>query len=164
MDHRTGPLLATSAASFLLVASLAACGGGGGDMPFADPNGTSTTQHLTCTSTCTESDTQPSSALHVEYFVLDDGQRAQAQAGFSTHPVILNYNVELEGDVQDVIHGGTTQRLALPRPGNLPWDFQILTPPYLADLASAKSGTTDFTFQLTRSTGCLLYTSPSPRD
>ena len=164
MTHRTVHAATALASTGLLCAVLTACGGGGGDAPYPDPNGTSQAQHLSCTSACIESDTQSSSALYVEYFVLDDGQRAQAQAGFSTHPIILNYNVELNGDVQNVMVGGTTKALELPVSANQPWDFELQTPPYLADIPSAKSGSTDFSFQLVRSGGTLTssVTLPPP--
>ncbi|HEX7638586.1 MAG TPA: hypothetical protein VF457_09330 [Burkholderiaceae bacterium] len=149
-----------------LVASAALAGCGGGVVP--DPGGTSPDVPLNCYGTeCVPSDTLPTSAITAMMFVVDDGTRTQAQAGFNTDGSIF-HNVELQGDELDFVDGATVTRMALARQGA--WDFfgNLLTlgQPYLADISPQPATARDYAFRLVRAGGTLTstVTLPAPFD
>jgi hypothetical protein len=151
---------ATLAATGLL-AALAACGGG----VVPDPGGTSPDVRLNCAGACVPSDTISTSAITAFMYVVDDGGRTQAQAGFNTDGSIF-HNVELDGDTLWFVDGGRQTRMALSREGA--WDFLLdlltLGQPYLADIAPQPTTARDYQFQLRRAGGTVTssVTLPAP--
>ena len=144
------------------VATLASCGGG----VVPDPQGTSPDVRLQCGGNpCVPSDTLSTGSITALMYLVDDGTRTQAQAGFNTDGSIF-HNVELEGDTLWFVDGGTQTRMALARGGA--WDFfqNLLTlgQPYLADLAPQSTTARSVTFQLRRagSTVSSQVTLPQP--
>ena len=157
-------LQAARRAAVLAAAALASCGGG----VVPDPGGTSPDVRLQCgNSPCVPSDTLDTSRITALMYVVDDGTRTQAQAGFNTDGSIF-HNVELEGDTLWLVNGGTSQRMLLAREGA--WDFfqNLLTlgQPYLADIAPQPTTAQTYDFQLRRSGGTVssTVTLPAPFD
>lgn len=151
-------------ASVFLAAALASCGGG----VVPDPGGTSPDVRLQCGSgACVPSDTLDTSRITALMYVVDDGTRTQAQAGFNTDGSIF-HNVELEGDTLWFVGGGTSQRMLLAREGA--WDFFLnlltLGQPYLADIAPQPTAARAYEFQLRRAGGTVssTVTLPAPFD
>ena len=144
-----------------LLAALAACGGG----VVPDPGGTSPDVRLNCAGPCVPSDTLSTGAITAYLYVVDDGTRTQAQAGFNTDGSIF-HNVELEGDTLWFVDGGRQIRMALSREGA--WDFLLdlltLGQPYLADLSPQPTTARDYQFQLRRAAGTVTsrVTLPAP--
>lgn len=145
----------------LLAATLASCGGG----VVPDPGGTSPDVRLQCGSPCLASDTLDTSQITAMMYVVDDGTRTQAQAGFNADGSIF-HNVELEGDTLWLVSGGTQQRMLLAREGA--WDFfqNLLTlgQPYLADIAPQPTAARTYEFQFRRAGGVVSsqVTLPAP--
>jgi hypothetical protein len=150
-----------SAATLGLLASLASCGGG----VVPDPGGTSPDVRLNCGGACVPSDTISTGAITAFLYVVDDGTRTQAQAGFNTDGSIF-HNVELEGDTLWFVDGSRQTRMALSREGA--WDFLLdlltLGQPYLADIAPQPTSARDYQFQLRRAAGTVTssVTLPAP--
>jgi hypothetical protein len=142
-------------------ALLSACGGG----VVPDPGGTSPDVRLQCDGGCVPSATLSTGRITALMFVVDDGTRTQAQAGFNTDGSIF-HNVELEGDTLWFSDGSTQVRMALARQGA--WDFfqDLLTlgQPYLADIAPQPTTARTYQFQLRRTTGTVTseVTLPEP--
>ncbi len=155
--------IARSAAVALAAATtLASCGGG----VVPDPRGTSPDVRLQCGSNgCVPSDTLSTGSITALMYVVDDGTRTQAQAGFNTDGSIF-HNVELEGDTLWFVDGGSQTRMALARGGA--WDFfqNLLTlgQPYLADLAPQPATARTYQFELRRAGGTVTsqVTLPPP--
>jgi hypothetical protein len=155
-------LASRGAVALAAAATLASCGGG----VVPDPRGTSPDVRLQCgVNPCVPSDTLPTGSITALMFVVDDGTRTQAQAGFNTDGSIF-HNVELEGDTLWLVDGGTQTRMALARGGA--WDFfqNLLTlgQPYLADLAPQPATARTYEFQLRRAAGTVAsqVTLPPP--
>ena len=150
---------AAGLAALGLLATLASCGGG----VVPDPGGTSPDVRLNCGDACVPSDTLSTSAITAFMYVVDDGTRTQAQAGFNTDGSIF-HNVELEGDTLWFVDGGRQTRMALSREGA--WDFllDLLTfgQPYLADIAPQPTTARDYQFQLRRASGTVTSTVTLP--
>ena len=154
-----------AAQRFASVVALAAAatGCGGGVVP--DPGGTSPEVRLNCGGACVPSDTLSTSAITAFMYVVDDGVRTQAQAGFNTDGSIL-HNVELEGDTLWLVDGSRQTRMALSREGA--WDFLLdlltLGQPYLADLSPQPTTARPYQFQLRRAGGTIIseVTLPAP--
>jgi hypothetical protein len=114
---------------------------------------------------CVPSDTLPTGSITALMFVVDDGSRTQAQAGFNTDGSLF-HNVELEGDTLWLVDGDAQSRMALARGGA--WDFfqNLLTlgQPYLADLAPPPTTARAYEFQLRRAGGTVAsqVTLPPP--
>ena len=151
-----------AAVALAAVGALASCGGG----VVPDPRGTSPDVRLQCGSNgCVPSDTLSTGSITALMYVVDDGTRTQAQAGFNTDGSIF-HNVELEGDTLWFVDGGTQTRMALARGGA--WDFfqNLLTlgQPYLADLAPQPTTARTYEFQLRRAGGTVTsqVTLPPP--
>ena len=142
-------------------AALASCGGG----VVPDPGGTSPDVRLNCGGACLASDTLDTSQITALMYVVDDGTRTQAQAGFNADGSLF-HNVELEGDTLWLVSGGTSQRMLLAREGA--WDFfqNLLTlgQPYLADIAPQPTAARTYEFQLRRAGGTVAsqVTLPAP--
>ena len=143
-------------------AALASCGGG----VVPDPHGTSPDVRLQCGGNgCVPSDTLSTGSITALMYVVDDGTRTQAQAGFNTDGSIF-HNVELEGDTLWFVDGGTQTRMALARGGA--WDFFqnlfTLGQPYLADLSPQPTTARSYQFQLRRAGGTVVsnVTLPPP--
>ena len=142
-------------------AALASCGGG----VVPDPGGTSPDVRLNCGSACVASDTLDTSQITAMMYVVDDGTRTQAQAGFNANGSIF-HNVELDGDTLWLVSGGTSQRMLLSREGA--WDFFqdlfTLGQPYLADIAPQPTSARTYEFQLRRAGGTVSsqVTLPAP--
>ena len=155
--RRAGALLAAGAA-----AALAACGGG----VVPDPGGTSPDVRLQCGGNgCVPSDVLSTGSITALMYVVDDGTRTQAQAGFNTDGSIF-HNVELEGDTLWLVDGGMQTRMALARGGA--WDFFqnlfTLGQPYLADLSPQPTTARSYQFQLRRAGSTVVsdVTLPPP--
>jgi hypothetical protein len=152
---------AAGLAALALAAALSSCGGG----VVPDPGGTSPDVRLNCGGACVPSDTISTSAITAFMYVVDDGTRTQAQAGFNTDGSIF-HNVELEGDTLWFVDGSQQTRMALSREGA--WDFLLdlltLGQPYLADIAPQPSTARPYQFQLRRSgtTVTSSVTLPAP--
>jgi hypothetical protein len=134
--------------ALLAAAALASCGGG----IVPDPHGTSPDVRLECgVNGCVPSDALSTGSITALMYVVDDGVRTQAQAGFNTDGSIF-HNVELEGDTLWVDDGGTQRRMLLAREGA--WDFFqnlfTLGQPYLADIAPQPTAARPYEFQLRR--------------
>jgi hypothetical protein len=148
-------------AAAALAALLSACGGG----VVPDPGGTSPDVRLQCDGGCVPSDTLATGSITALMYVVDDGTRTQAQAGFNTDGSIF-HNVELEGDTLWFTDGGTQTRMALARGGA--WDFfqNLLTlgQPYLADISPQPTTARPYEFQLQRAGGTVKsqVTLPAP--
>ena len=146
-----------------LCATLAGCGGG----VVPDPGGTSAVVRLNCTSACVASDTLDTSRITAFMYVVDDGTRTQAQAGFNTDSSLL-HNVELDGDTLWLVDGATQTRMLLSIDGA--WDFLLdlltLGQPYLADLSPQPTAARTYQFELRRSSGTATsqVTLPAPFD
>ena len=142
-----------------LLATLASCGGG----VVPDPGGTSPDVRLNCGGACVPSDTISTSAITAFMYVVDDGTRTQAQAGFNTDGSIF-HNVELEGDTLWFVDGSRQTRMALSREGA--WDFLLdlltLGQPYLADISPQPTTARDYQFQLRRGGGTVTSTVTLP--
>ena len=154
--------LATALAAACGAALLSACGGG----VVPDPGGTSPDVRLQCgASGCVPSSTLSTGSITALMYVVDDGTRTQAQAGFNTDGSIF-HNVELEGDTLWFADGSTQTRMALARGGA--WDFfqNLLTlgQPYLADIAPQPTTARPYEFQLRRASGTVTsqVTLPPP--
>lgn len=159
MNH---PLAKHGAIALVAAATLAACGGG----VVPDPGGTSPDVRLQCdVNPCVPSGTLSTGSITALMYVVDDGARTQAQAGFNTDGSIF-HNVELEGDTLWLVDSGTQTRMALAREGA--WDFfqNLLTlgQPYLADLAPQPTTARTYEFQLRRAAGTVAsqVTLPPP--
>ena len=149
-------------AALATVGALASCGGG----VVPDPRGTSPDVRLQCGGNgCVPSGTLSTGSITALMYVVDDGTRTQAQAGFNTDGSIF-HNVELEGDTLWLVDGGTRTRMALARGGA--WDFfqNLLTlgQPYLADLAPQPTTARTYQFELRRAGGTVTsqVTLPPP--
>ena len=146
----------------LAAAALAGCGGG----VVPDPHGTSPDVRLQCGANgCVPSEALATGSITALLYVVDDGTRTQAQAGFNTDGSIF-HNVELEGDTLYVDDGSTPRRMLLAREGA--WDFfqNLLTlgQPYLADIAPQPTAARTYQFQLRRAAGTVTsqVTLPPP--
>ena len=141
------------------LATLASCGGG----VVPDPGGTSPDVRLNCGGACVPSQTISTSAITAFMYVVDDGTRTQAQAGFNTDGSIF-HNVELQGDTLWFVDGSRQTRMALSREGA--WDFLLdlltLGQPYLADLSPQPTTARDYQFQLRRAGGTVTSTVTLP--
>jgi len=143
------------------LATLSSCGGG----VVPDPGGTSPDVRLNCGGACVPSDTISTSAITAFMYVVDDGTRTQAQAGFNTDGSIF-HNVELHGDTLWFVDGSRQTRMALSREGA--WDFLLdlltLGQPYLADIAPQPTTARPYQFQLRRAGGTVSseVTLPAP--
>jgi hypothetical protein len=153
-----------SSGAFAVAAlALLLSGCGGGVVP--DPGGTSPEVRLQCDGGCVPSDTLATGSITALMYVVDDGTRTQAQAGFNTDGSIF-HNVELEGDTLWFTDGGTQTRMALARGGA--WDFfqNLLTlgQPYLADISPQPTTARSYEFQLQRAGGTVTsqVTLPAP--
>ena len=158
--HATRPAAGLAALGLsATLAMLASCGGG----VVPDPGGTSPDVRLNCGDACVPSDTISTGAITAFMYVVDDGTRTQAQAGFNTDGSIF-HNVELEGDTLWFVDGGRQTRMALSREGA--WDFllDLLTfgQPYLADIAPQPATARDYEFQLRRAGGTVTSTVTLP--
>ena len=144
-----------------LLAALAACGGG----VVPDPGGTSPNVRLQCDGGCVESDMLPTGSITALMYVVDDGTRTQAQAGFNTDGSLF-HNVELEGDTLWFVDGGTQTQMALSLEGAFDFFQDLLTlgQPYLADIAPQPTAARTYQFQLRRASGTLTsqVTLPAP--
>ena len=144
-----------------LLAALAACGGG----VVPDPGGTSPNVRLQCDGGCVESDTLSTGSITALMYVVDDGTRTQAQAGFNTDGSLF-HNVELEGDTLWFVDGGTQTQMALSLEGAFDFFQDLLTlgQPYLADIAPQPTAARTYQFQLRRASGTLTsqVTLPAP--
>ena len=144
-----------------LLAVLAACGGG----VVPDPGGTSPNVRLQCDGGCVESDTLSTGSITALMYVVDDGTRTQAQAGFNTDGSLF-HNVELEGDTLWFVDGGTQTQMALSLEGAFDFFQDLLTlgQPYLADIAPQPTAARTYQFQLRRASGTLTsqVTLPAP--
>lgn len=144
-----------------LLAALAACGGG----VVPDPGGTSPNVRLQCDGGCVESDTLSTGSITALMYVVDDGTRTQAQAGFNTDGSLF-HNVELEGDTLWFVDGGTQTQMALSLEGAFDFFQDLLTlgQPYLADIAPQPTAARGYQFQLRRASGTLTsqVTLPAP--
>jgi hypothetical protein len=156
------PSRSTSAlAAAALAALLSGCGGG----VVPDPGGTSPNVRLQCDGGCVPSDTLATGSITALMYVVDDGTRTQAQAGFNTDGSIF-HNVEFEGDILWFTDAGTQTRMALARGGA--WDFfqNLLTlgQPYLADISPQPTTARPYEFQLQRAGGTVTsqVTLPAP--
>ena len=129
----------------LAILALAGCGGGGESGTVNDHGRTSTTQHLECLSTCYESDTLATGGMVADFYIVDDGTRTQAQAGFHTG-LTLGYNVELEGDTLYFVRDGMATQMGLPV------DNRAIFPasPYLFDFAQRATAAVTGRFELRR--------------
>ncbi len=140
---------------------LSACGGG----VVPDPGGTSPEVRLQCSGGCVPSSALSTGSITALMYVVDDGTRTQAQAGFNTDGSIF-HNVELEGDTLWFTDSGTQTRMALARGGA--WDFfqNLLTlgQPYLADISPQPTTARAYEFDLQRATGTVSsqVTLPAP--
>lgn len=146
----------------LAAATLASCGGG----VVPDPQGTSPDVRLECGANgCVPSNVLATGSITALMYVVDDGVRTQAQAGFNTDGSIF-HNVELEGDTLWVDDGSTAWRMLLAREGA--WDFFqnlfTLGQPYLADIAPQPNAARTYAFQLRRAGGSVTsqVTLPTP--
>ncbi len=154
--RRNGALLGLAAC-----AAVTSCGGG----VVPDPGGTSPDVRLQCGGGCLASDTLDTSQITAMMYVVDDGTRTQAQAGFNADGSLF-HNVELEGDTLWLVSGATQQRMLLAREGA--WDFfqNLLTlgQPYLADIAPLPTDARTYEFQLRRAAGTVSsqVTLPAP--
>jgi hypothetical protein len=161
LSHCPARISHAAFAAVALAAALAACGGG----VVPDPLGTSPDVRLSCDGGCVPSDTLDTSRITAMMFVVDDGTRTQAQAGFNTDGSIF-HNVELDGDTLWFVDGGTATRMALRREGA--WDFFgdlfTLGAPYLADIAPQPATARNYTFELRRASGTVSsrVTLPPP--
>ncbi|MFL6696744.1 MAG: hypothetical protein ACJ8GJ_06220 [Vitreoscilla sp.] len=101
-----------ASASTLAILLLAGCGGGtdGGVVP---DKGTSTSLRMSCLSTCVQSDTASTGQMEAHFTLVDNGKKAQAQAGFFDG-FTVGYNVELNGDSLYFVQGGVATRMGLP--------------------------------------------------
>jgi hypothetical protein len=153
------PLAALAALG--IAAAVTSCGGG----VVPDPGGTSPDVRLNCAGACVPSDTLSTSAITALMYVVDDGTRTQAQAGFNTDGSIF-HNVELQGDTLWFVDGSRQTRMALSREGA--WDFLLdlltLGQPYLADIAPQPTTARTYQFQLRRAGGTVTseVTLPAP--
>lgn len=158
-------LVALACASAPLLGVLAGCGGGGDNGIIPDNAGTSSTVRMNCTSQCIESDTLTPGQMEAHFYIVDDGSRAQAQAGFFSG-FSLGYNVELEGDVLNFAQGSSSTRMALPKGDNSQFFDTLRLPgnPYLADFSNLPTGEVTGQFQMVRATQTLTstVTLPSP--
>ena len=150
---------AAALAAVGLLAALASCGGG----VVPDPGGTSPDVRLNCGGACVPSETISTGAITAFMYVVDDGTRAQAQAGFNTDGSIF-HNVELQGDTLWLVDGGQQTRMALSREGA--WDFLLdlltLGQPYLADITPQPTTARTYQFQLRRAGGTVTSTVTLP--
>lgn len=144
-----------------LLAVLAACGGG----VVPDPGGTSPNVRLQCDGGCVESDTLSTGSITALMYVVDDGTRTQAQAGFNTDGSLF-HNVELEGDTLWFVDGGTQTQMALSLEGAFDFFQDLLTlgQPYLADIAPQPSAARTYQFELRRASSTVTsqVTLPAP--
>jgi len=140
-------------------AALASCGGG----VVPDPGGTSADVRLNCPSVCVASNTLDTSRITAYLYVVDDGSRTQAQAGFNTDGSLL-HNVELDGDTLWLVDGSRQTRMLLARQGA--WDFLLdlltLGQPYLGDLSPQPTAARTYRFELRRATGTVTSTVTLP--
>jgi hypothetical protein len=148
-------------AALAIAAVAASCGGG----VVPDPGGTSPEVRLNCAGACVPSDTLSTSAITALMYVVDDGARTQAQAGFNTDGSIF-HNVELRGDTLWLVDGSQQARMALSLEGA--WDFLLdlltLGQPYLADISPQPTTARTYQFQLRRAGGTVTseVTLPAP--
>ncbi len=103
--------LAASACA-LATLTLAACGGGT-DAGVVRDKGVSTTLRMSCTGTCVQSNTLSTGQMEAHFTIVDNGRKAQAQAGFFDG-FTLGYNVELNGDTLYFVQGGVATQMGLP--------------------------------------------------
>lgn len=103
--------LAAGACALALLA-LPGCGGGTNAGVVPD-KGTSTSLHMACTGTCVPSDTLAAGQMEAHFTIVDNGKKAQAQAGFFDG-FTLGYNVELHGDTLYFVQGGVATQMGLP--------------------------------------------------
>jgi hypothetical protein len=151
-----------------LAAAAAALAAGCGGAVVDDPGGTSPAVRLNCLGqACVPSDTLPASSITAMLYVVDDGRRTQAQAGFNTDGSIT-HNVELEGDELDFVDGGRRTRMALSLAGAFDFFGDLLTlgQPYLADVSPQPTTARDYAFELVRADGTYrsTVTLPAPFD
>jgi hypothetical protein len=154
-------------AAFLAAAAAALAAGCGGSV-VDDPGGTNPAVRLNCLGqACVASDTLPTSRITAMLYVVDDGTRTQAQAGFNTDGSIT-HNVELEGDELDFVDGSRRTRMALSLEGAFDFFGDLLTlgQPYLADVSPQPATARDVAFELVRADGTLrsTVTLPAPFD
>ena len=148
-------------AALAVAAGVTSCGGG----VVPDPGGTSPEVRLNCGGACVPSNTLSTSAITALMYVVDDGVRTQAQAGFNTDGSIF-HNVELQGDTLWFVDGGQQTRMALSLEGA--WDFLLdlltLGQPYLADISPQPTTARTYQFQLRRAGGTITseVTLPAP--
>ncbi|HEX7689690.1 MAG TPA: hypothetical protein VF453_18435 [Burkholderiaceae bacterium] len=154
-------------AAFVATAAAALAAGCGGSV-VDDPGGTNAAVRLNCLGqACIASDTLPTSRITAMLYVVDDGNRTQAQAGFNTDGSIT-HNVELEGDELDFVDGSRRTRMALSLAGAFDFFGDLLTlgQPYLADVSPQPAAARDYAFELVRADGTLrsTVTLPAPFD
>jgi hypothetical protein len=163
--HRSKAGFTALASAFLpVLALLAGCGGGNGGV-IPDNAGTSATNVMQCTDTCIESDTLAPGKMEAHFYLVDDGSRLQAQAGFFSG-FSIGYNVELQGDVLNYLQGTSTTRMALANQDPNAFFSTLGLPgsPYLADVPSLPTAAVTGQFQLVRAAQTLTseVTLPAP--
>jgi hypothetical protein len=141
--------LAASACA-LATLTLAACGGGT-DAGVVPDQGSSTSLHMTCTGDCVPSDTLPAGQMEAHFTIVDNGKKAQAQAGIFDG-FTLGYNVELHGDALFFVRGTDVQQMGLPiSPGaDIKVHDAAAFSPYILDFAQLPTAPVDAQFELRR--------------
>jgi hypothetical protein len=141
--------LAASACA-LAVLALAGCGGGT-DAGVVRDKGTSTSLHMSCTGACVQSDTLTAGQMEAHFTVVDNGKKAQAQAGFFDG-FTLGYNVELEGDTLYFVQGGVATQMGLPISPGAGIKVHDAAPfsPYVMDFPQVPATAVSMQFELRR--------------
>jgi hypothetical protein len=141
--------LAASACTLALLA-LAGCGGGT-DAGVVRDQGTSTSLHMTCIDTCVQSNTLGAGQMEAHFTIVDNGEKAQAQAGFFDG-FSVGYNVELDGDTLYFVQGGIATQMGLPiSPGaGIKVHDAAAFSPYVMDFPQVPAGAVAGQFELRR--------------
>jgi hypothetical protein len=164
-DRPRAGFIALACALAPVLAALAGCGGGDGGV-VADPKGTSASVQLECTIKCVDSDTLSTGQMEAHFYIVDDGTRTQAQAGFF-HGFAIGYDVELTGgDVVNFIQGSTSTPMELEDNMTNAFGDTLSLPgdPYLVDIKALPTAAVSGQFQLVRPTQTLTssVTLPAP--
>lgn len=138
---------------------LAGCGGGG-EAGVVPDHGTSTNKPMVCLGPCVDSSTLSAGQMEAHFYIVDDGNRTQAQGGFFAG-FSVGYNVELEGDPLYFVRGTNAVQMGLPV-NDFDNTFGIvfipLGQPYLYDFPSNPTDAVTGQFELRRASG-QVYTS-----
>jgi hypothetical protein len=150
MLHRRHAGLAASACT-LAILTLAGCGGGT-DAGVVPDKGTSTSLHMSCLSTCVQSNTLSTGQMEAHFTVVDNGRKAQAQAGIFDG-FTLGYNVELNEDTLYFVQSGGATRMGLPISPGAGIKVHDAAPfsPYVMDFPQLPATSVDGQFELRRS-------------